>query len=424
MIKNYFKIFLKIAAESKLYTFLSLFGISLTIMFVMIFSMTISRITSGSGPEKDLKNIVFCWRGKTIPTKNGEKSSGVSISRCGRWISESYFKKIKSADIVSMYDGPESWEFILNGEYQSKLQSRTDAEYWKLFDFKFLQGRPYSGEEVINKANLAVISKSLGMLMFGTEKNLLGKTIHYGTIDLTVIGVIDDPPVTDQNVRGDLFFPYTLLKFSQSSEDYLGGFITAFKGKTTNQIKSIKEEVQGVVSKLDAADTTQALYFPGPNSQLEKMMIGFGDPEEYSAGLSLLKYVLFAMAFLLLPAINLMALNFARIHERGEEIAIRKSFGAASNMLRNQFLFENLLMTLTGGAIGMILSYLVVAILGKSLSISIDFFNHVPLSFSFNYLVFTLALLACFIFGFLSGYLPALRLSKMKPALYLKGGEL
>jgi putative ABC transport system permease protein len=424
MLKNYFKIFLKIAAESKLYTFLSLFGISLTIMFVMIFSMTISKITSGTGPEKDLKKIVFCWRVKSVPTKNGKKSSGYSISRCGRWISENYFKKIKNADVISMYDGPETWEFIQNGKYQSKLQTRTDAEYWKLFDYKFLQGRPYTNEEVINKANLAVISRSLGMLLFGTEENLQGKTIHYAAMDLTVIGVIEDPPAVDQNARGDLFFPYTLLKYSQNSEDYLGGYITAFKGKGTDQLNRIKKEVQDVVSRLDIADTTQAVYIPGPNSQLEKMTIGFGDPEEYSAGMSVVKYLLFALAFLLLPAINLMALNFARIHERGEEIAIRKSFGAASRMLRNQFLFENLLMTLAGGAIGIILSYLLVALLGNSLSISFDFFTHVPLTFSFNYIVFAAALVACFIFGLLSGYLPALKLSKMKPALYLKGGEL
>jgi putative ABC transport system permease protein len=131
-----------------------------------------------------------------------------------------------------------------------------------------------------------------------------------------------------------------------------------------------------------------------------------------------------ALAFILLPAINLMALNFARIHERGEEIAIRKSFGAASSVLRGQFLFENILMTLTGGLIGIFLSYLIVALLGNSLTLRIDFFTSVPLTFSFNYLVFLAALISCLIFGLLSGFLPAVRLSKMKPALYLKGGEL
>ena len=424
MLKNYFKIFLKVASQNKLFTFLSLFGISLTIMFVMIFSMTISKITSGSGPEKDLKKIVFCDRIMTKRTVNGKSINGYSISACGRTLSETYLKKIKSADIVSMYTGAMPWEFILNGKYQKKLQNQTDAEYWDLFEYKFLQGRPYTKEEVISGANLAVITQSLKLLIFGSDENVLGKTVHYTSMDLTVTGVVEDPPKTDQNATGDLYFPYTLLKNTEAFDEYLGGFNTAFKAGNSNQFSAIHDETHAMIARLDAADTTQSIFLSGPYSQLEKIMRGYGDPEEYSKGSSLFKYLLYALAFILLPAVNLMALNFARIHERGEEIAIRKSFGAASSALRSQFLFENILMTLTGGIIGIILAYLVVGLLGSSLTISINYFNNVPLNFSFNYMVFAATLLACLIFGLLSGYLPAIRLSRMKPAVYLKGGEL
>jgi putative ABC transport system permease protein len=424
MLKNYFKIFLKVASQNKLFTFLSLFGISLTIMFVMIFSMTISKITSGSGPEKDLKKIVFCDRIMTKRTVNGKSTNGYSISACGRTLSETYLKKIKSADIVSMYTGAMPWEFILNGKYQKKLQNQTDAEYWDLFEYKFLQGRPYTKEEVISGANLAVITQSLKLLIFGSDENVLGKTVHYTSMDLTVTGVVEDPPKTDQNATGDLYFPYTLLKNTEAFDEYLGGFNTAFKAGNSNQFSAIHDETHAMIARLDAADTTQSIFLSGPYSQLEKIMRGYGDPEEYSKGSSLFKYLLYALAFILLPAVNLMALNFARIHERGEEIAIRKSFGAASSALRSQFLFENILMTLTGGIIGIILAYLVVGLLGSSLTISINYFNNVPLTFSFNYMVFAATLLACLIFGLLSGYLPAIRLSRMKPAVYLKGGEL
>jgi putative ABC transport system permease protein len=81
-------------------------------------------------------------------------------------------------------------------------------------------------------------------------------------------------------------------------------------------------------------------------------------------------------------------------------------------------------MTLAGGVLGIILSYIVVALLGTSLTLSVNFMSSVPLTFSFNYLVFIAALLACLIFGLMSGYLPAVRLSRMRPAIYLKGGEL
>ena len=422
MLKNYFKIFLKVASQSKLFTFLSLFGISLTIMFVMIFSMTISKITKGSGPEKDLNEIVFCQRVKTKETHKGKKSEGYSIASVSKRLCEDHLKKVKTADKVSMYSGPNPWEFIFNGNYQKKLQNHTDAEYWKVFNYKFLQGRPYNAEEVTNGANLAVITKSLKELLFGNEENVLGKTIKYTSMNLVVTGVVEDPPKTDQNAIGDLYFPYTIMK-GDDFDDYIGGYKVAFKS-SPKKFKLIRNEVQDMVSRIDAADTSRAIFLSGPYTQIEKMMVGYGDPEDYSKGTSLLKYLMMALAFILLPAINLMALNFARIHERGEEIAVRKSFGAASRVLRGQFLFENILMTLAGGLIGIILSYIVVALLGNSLSLSIDFMNNVPLSFSFSFTVFAGALIACLIFGLLSGFLPAVRLSKMKPAVYLKGGEL
>jgi putative ABC transport system permease protein len=422
MLKNYFKIFMKVAMQSKVFTLLSLFGISLTIMFVMIFSMTISKITSGSGPEKDLNQLVFCQRVKTVETHKGKRSNGYSVASVAKRLAEEQLKKTKSADIISMYTGPNPWEFIFNGNYNKKLQNQTDAEYWNIFSYKFLQGRPYTAQEVTNGTNLAVITKSLKELLFGTEENVLGKTIKYTSMNLIVTGVVEDPPKTDQNALGDLYFPYTLTR-GGDFDDYIGGYNVAFKS-SSKQFKLIRNEVQDMISRIDVADTSRAIILSGPYSQIEKMMVGYGDPEDYSKGSSLFKYLMMALAFILLPAINLMALNFARIHERGEEIAVRKSFGAASKVLRGQFLFENILMTLTGGLIGIVLSYIVVGLLGNSLTLSVDFMNNVPLSFSFNFIVFAGALAACLIFGLLSGFLPAVRLSRMKPAVYLKGGEL
>jgi putative ABC transport system permease protein len=420
MLKNYFKIFLKVAMQNKLFTFLSLFGISLTIMFVMIFSMTISKITLGSGPEKDLKKIIFCQRVRTRETHTGI----TGVFSCSRSLCEDHLKKVKSADLISMYTNTGSWEFIFNGKYQLKRQTRTDAEFWSMYHYAFLQGRPYTEEEVTRGANLCIITRSLKELLFGSEENVLGKTVHYTSMNLVVTGVVEDPPETDQNAMGDLYFPYTLSKDNNVPNDYLGVFITAFRAGSHKQFIPIKNEVQEMIAKLDAADTTQTIFLSGPYSQIEKMMVGYGDPEDFSLGTSLLKYLLMALAFILLPAINLMALNFARIQERGEEIAVRKSFGASGKVLRGQFLFENILMTLTGGVVGIILSYLVVVLSGNSLSLRINFFSTVPLTFSFNYIVFAAALIACLIFGLLSGFLPAVRLSRMRPALYLKGGEL
>ncbi|HEX2921820.1 MAG TPA: ABC transporter permease [Bacteroidales bacterium] len=423
MIKNYLKIFGKVAKQNKLYTFLSLFGISLTIMFVMIFSMTITKIITGSGPEKDLENILFAEK-VTHKYKSGG-GSGETKNACGTTLSEDYLKKIKSADKISMYYGI-PWEFIYNGKYQLKEATPTDAEYWEVFKYNFLQGRPYSKEEVKTRENVAVISQSLQKLLFGDEKEVLGKIIHYPSSELIVVGVVEDPPIYSQNAKGDLYFPYTIQQTYQygSSAIYAGSFKVAFKAVSPKQFKAIQKEVQDIITRLDIADTVSTVFLAGPYSQIEKVLAREQYPENYSMVKKIIKYLAIAFAFILLPAINLMALNFARIQERGEEIAIRKSFGASGSSLRGQILFENILMTLLGGIIGVVLSLIFVAFFGNLISIPLTPTNNVPLSFSFNINVFIIALASSLVFGLFSGYLPAVGLSKMKPALYLKGGEL
>src|SRR5205823_11383630 len=63
---------------------------------------------------------------------------------------------------------------------------------------------------------------------------------------------------------------------------------------------------------------------------------------------------IFIFLFMLLPTINLVNINISRIMERSSEIGVRKAFGASSGKLVMQFVFENIILTLLGGIIGVI----------------------------------------------------------------------
>jgi putative ABC transport system permease protein len=424
MIKNYLKTFWKVARQNKLFTFLSLFGISLTIMFVMIFSMTVNKVIKGSGPEKNLGKILISDRFKVRDEHPGH--SGVHSGLTTK-ISEDYMKKIKSADLVTIYFGSD-WKFMQNGKHYTKGYMGTDAEFWKVFNFKFLQGRPYSSEDVINKSNFAIITQSLKEILFGNEKDVIGKPVKLRHLSFTVLGVVEDPSPTSQNLRSGLFFPYTTIPEEPCATcyapAYLGSYTVAFRAHDRSQFASIRKEVQEIIRRLDAADPEFAIFLSGPNTQWENLLATY-DPEfDTGPWAKIRKYLLWGFGFIFLPAINLMSLNFARIRERGEEIAVRKSFGAGSGILKGQFIFENLLLTLAGGVIGMLLSFLMVALLGNTLNIPVKAGITVPMSFSFDFLIFGIALGVCLLFGMLSGVLPAIRMSRMKPVKYLKGGDL
>ena len=113
---------------------------------------------------------------------------------------------------------------------------------------------------------------------------------------------------------------------------------------------------------------------------------------------------------------NLINMNVNRIHERLSEIGIRKSFGADNLSLAGQFLTENIILTLIGGLLAVLLSIGVLLILRGSGVLP----DHGLL---LNLRVLVAGLLFSLTFGFISGFLPAFRMSRLQIIESLKKGE-
>ena len=120
------------------------------------------------------------------------------------------------------------------------------------------------------------------------------------------------------------------------------------------------------------------------------------------------------LGFMLLPTINLVNINLSRILDRASEIGVRRAFGASSRTLSGQFLIENLVLTLIGAAIGLVLAGGVL----RAFNIS-GLLQHTQLQLSFRTFLYGLAI-AVF-FGLFSGVYPAWRMSKLHPVQALRG---
>ena len=119
--------------------------------------------------------------------------------------------------------------------------------------------------------------------------------------------------------------------------------------------------------------------------------------------------------FMLLPAVNLTNLNVSRAAERAAEIGVRRAFGAPRRALLGQFLLENLVVSLLGGALGFLLSGLTLAAINAS--------GLVPhLALGLNLRVAGWALAGAVFFSLLSGLWPAYRMSRLAPITALAGG--
>jgi putative ABC transport system permease protein len=138
------------------------------------------------------------------------------------------------------------------------------------------------------------------------------------------------------------------------------------------------------------------------------------DPTSQAPRLVILLVVL-GLLFALLPTVNLVNLNVSRIMERASEIGVRRAFGARSSTLVVQFVVENVLLTLVGALIALLLSALVL----RTLNISGTLTEHVGV----NLTVFGWGVLLAVMFGVISGVYPAWRMSRLRPVQALKGAD-
>jgi putative ABC transport system permease protein len=141
--------------------------------------------------------------------------------------------------------------------------------------------------------------------------------------------------------------------------------------------------------------------------------VNTGNEDQSGVALVLTVISVFVFLFMLLPTLNLVNINITRIMERSSEIGVRKAFGASSRTLVYQFIVENIILTLLGGLIGLVLSIIAISIINSA--------NFIPnLELSVNFMVLIIGLLVCLFFGLLSGVYPAWRMSKLDVVTALK----
>lgn len=137
------------------------------------------------------------------------------------------------------------------------------------------------------------------------------------------------------------------------------------------------------------------------------------------------RYVIYLL-LMLLPAINLGCMTRSRFRHRISEIGVRRAFGAKRKSIVAQILFENMIITLLGGIIGLALSVLFM------LSASSLFFRHVAnvdigslellyatpsLSMLFTWNNFAFAFVGCLVLNVMSAMLPAWKASRVSPVV-------
>jgi putative ABC transport system permease protein len=415
MFKNYVMTAYKVLLRRKFFTFIGLFGIALTLTVLLVLSTLLDNYLYPTGPEKNNQHFLSIDRLKLV----SESGNNNTNSRPGYWFLDKNVKRLKMPEKISLFSATDTAASYLAGTKLSNELRHTDAVYWDILDFEFIEGQSYSKQAVASGAMQMVISSTTAKAFFG-DTMALGKTIVVNEQKFTVVGVVKDVSVLESSAYADMWAPYTTLASTHYQREMIGGWEALIYHPNTNMRQQMQQEFVNML-KHDLVTSDPKMYhtaFAGADTALEKVARKFSGSQNYDSGVGrVISFVVFVtLCFMLLPSINLINLNISRIMERASEIGVRKAFGASSGQLVLQFIVENLIVTAMGAVIGLLLSALVlIQIEATNLLPSVD------LAFSLHTFIYGLVLIV--VFGLLSGVYPAYKMSKLHPVAALKGGS-
>jgi predicted permease len=247
---------------------------------------------------------------------------------------------------VAAYDRGVALVNLTGGDNPEQVPGiHVTADYFPLFGARVLAGRTFTAaEDSPNGGHVVVLSYGLWKRRFGGNPNVVGTNIQLEGQPYLVVGVIGQEFVT--KAGGDLWLPY---QFDLSSQDMAHYFVVAARLKS-----GITPQMANAQLRL-AADQYRRTYpgALGPQGgfgviPLQESMIGDTRPS--------LMILLGAVGFVLLIACaNVGNLLLIRASGRKRELATRAALGAGRVQIIRQLLTESLVLSITGGILGLIL---------------------------------------------------------------------
>lgn len=415
MLKNYLKVALKVLARRKFFTFISLFGISLTLLVLLVATAILDHALAPHSPETRSDRTL----GVYFLKMQGPQMT--SSTEPGYGFLHRYVRPLASlpgVEKVAIVSTPQPVVSYPGGRKVESRLRRADGEFWQVLDFTFLEGGPFTGEDEKNANFVAVITESTRRRFFGGGP-ALGRAIEADGQRFRIVGVVPDVPVLRDSSSADLWVPISTAKSSHYKEHWMGEFTGLILARSRADFPAIRAELQARVRDAER-------HLPDPknyktltvnadtlfDAAARRMSPGDASgirPERVWAALFLLM-----LLFMLLPTLNLVNINLSRILDRASEIGVRKAFGASSRTLVGQFVVENVVLTLVGAGLSLVLSALALQALNASGLIA-----HAQLALNWRIFLYGLAL--ALFFGVLSGVYPAWRMSKLHPVQALRG---
>lgn len=395
---NLMKVAIKAIASNKFRSFLSMLGIIIGVAAVIV------MMAIGQGSKESIRenlsqmgtNIIMIRPGADMRGGIRQDPSAMQTLKVENY--QAIRDEAKYITNVSPEVSASGQCINGNNNTLTTMYGETE-EYLSIKQWEVTSGGVFTDEDVKKSAKVCLVGKTVVDELFPNGQDPVGRMIRFKSIPFRIIGVLKSKGYNTFGMDQDnlIIAPYTTVMKRITAQTYLSSInCSALSEEMTDdaiaELTSILREQHKLKEDADDDFTIR--------SQQEMM-------ETMSSTMDTVTIILVvAAAFSLLVAgIGIMNIMLVSVTERTREIGLRMAVGARGIDISNQFLIESIIISITGGALGILL--------GVSLAEGARLIFHLPTSVPMWSIM--VSFLVCTVIGVGFGYFPAQKAARMDP---------
>lgn len=397
-IGNLIKISFRALSNNKLRAFLTMLGIIIGVASV------ITMLAIGQGSKESIRSQISEMGSNMIMIQPGADMRG------GVRQSSDAMQTLKLQDFIDISGKTtyiskcspsvnSSGQFIFGPNNYPSSISGVNADYLDIRKLTIENGNIFNEQQIAGAAKVCIVGKTVIKNLFPNGEEPIGKIIRFNKIPFTIIGTLKAKGYNSMGMDQDdiVLAPYTTVQKRLLAITYIQGIFASAVSEdaTTNATTEIKALLRANHKLKENADDD---FNVRSQQELSTMLTSTTD-------MMTILLACIAGISLLVGGIGIMNIMYVSVKERTREIGLRMSIGAKSRDILSQFLIEAVLISFTGGIIGIILG------IGASFVVKLLF--SWPISIQ-SYSVF-LSFLVCTITGVFFGWYPAKNASELDP---------
>lgn len=401
---NLFKIALRAIAANKMRSFLTALGIIIGIAAV------ITMLAIGQGTKQSIKSNISEMGSNMIMISPGADMRG------GVRQDASSMETLKQADYESIKDecnyisgiSPtvnSSGQWIYGSNNTPSSIYGVNRDYLRIRQLSVADGEMFTEADIKSAAKVCVLGQTIVDNLFPDGSDPVGRVVRFNSIPFRVVGVLKEKGYNSMGMDQDdlALAPYTTVMKRILAQTYLQGIVCS--AVTEEASEPAQDQISEILRRnhklKDATDNTEADdddFTIRSQEEIASMM---------DSTMTTLTILLGSVAgiSLLVGGIGIMNIMYVSVTERTREIGLRMSVGARGIDILNQFLIEAIMLSVTGGIIGVLL--------GVGISLGIQSLAHLPVVIEPWSIIMSFAV--CTFTGVFFGWYPAKKAARLDP---------